>query len=105
MFTRMLKLPDAVRNSYDVSSLRRVVHAAAPCPVEIKRQMIDWWGPIVDEDYAASEGVGASFISAEDWLERPGSVGRPLIGVPHIVDDDGVELPQGEVGTIYYDGG
>jgi len=105
MFVRMVKLPESVRNSYDLSTLRRVVHAAAPCPVEIKRQMIDWWGPIVDEYYAASEGVGASFITAEDWLEHPGSVGRPLIGIPHIVGDDGVELPQGEAGTIYYDGG
>jgi fatty-acyl-CoA synthase len=105
MFVRMVKLPEAVRVSYDVSSLRRVVHAAAPCPVEIKRQMIDWWGPIVDEYYAASEGVGASFITAEDWLEHPGSVGKSLIATPHIVDDDGVELAQGEVGTIYYDGG
>jgi long-chain acyl-CoA synthetase len=105
MFVRMLKLPEAVRNSYDVSSLLRVVHAAAPCPVEIKRQMIDWWGPIVDEYYASSEAVGASFIRAEEWLEHPGSVGKPLVGTPHILDDDGGELPPGEAGTIYYEGG
>jgi long-chain acyl-CoA synthetase len=105
MFVRMLKLPEAVRNSYDLSSLQRVVHAAAPCPVDIKRKMIDWWGPIVDEYYAASEGVGASFIKAEEWLQHPGSVGRPLVGTPHILDDDGVELPPGEVGDIYYEGG
>jgi long-chain acyl-CoA synthetase len=105
MFVRMVKLPESVRHSYDVSSLQRVVHAAAPCPVDIKREMIDWWGPIVDEYYAASEGVGASFIRAEDWLAHPGSVGKPLIGVPHILGDDGAELPPGEAGTIYYEGG
>src|SRR3984957_17381671 len=105
MFVRMLKLPEAVRNSYDLSSLQRVVHAAAPCPVDIKKQMIDWWGPIIDEYYASSEGAGASFIRAEEWLGHPGSVGRPLIGVPHILDADGNELPAGEVGEIYYGGG
>jgi fatty-acyl-CoA synthase len=105
MFVRMLKLPQTVRDSYDVSSLQRVVHAAAPCPIDIKRQMIDWWGPIVDEYYASSEAVGASFIRAEEWLEHPGSVGRPLVGVPHILDDDGVEVSPGRPGTIYYEGG
>ncbi|HEV7854328.1 MAG TPA: fatty-acid--CoA ligase FadD4 [Mycobacterium sp.] len=105
MFVRMLKLPGAVRDPYDVSSLRRVVHAAAPCPVEIKKQMIDWWGPIVDEYYASSEAVGASFIRAEDWLTHQGSVGRPLVGIPHILDERGNELPPGEVGEIYYEGG
>jgi long-chain acyl-CoA synthetase len=105
MFVRMLKLPESVRNSYDVSSLKRVVHAAAPCPVEIKKQMIDWWGPIVDEYYASSEGAGASFIRAEDWLAHPGSVGRPLVGVPHILDEHGRELTPGEPGEIYYEGG
>jgi long-chain acyl-CoA synthetase len=105
MFVRMLKLPDSVRNSYDLSSLRRVVHAAAPCPVEVKKQMIDWWGPIIDEYYASSEAVGASFIRAEEWLAHPGSVGRPLVGVPHILDENGDELGPGEVGEIYYEGG
>ena len=105
MFVRMLKLPASERDSHDVSSLRRVVHAAAPCPPDIKRQMIEWWGPIVDEFYSSSEGAGISFISAEDWLEHPGSVGRPLLGVPHIVDEDGVELPPGVIGDIYYEGG
>jgi fatty-acyl-CoA synthase len=94
-----------VRNSYDVSSLQRVVHAAAPCPVEIKKQMIEWWGPIIDEYYASSEAVGASFIRAEDWLDHPGSVGRPLLGVPHILDEKGQELPPGAAGEIYYEGG
>ena len=105
MFVRMLKLPRCIRDSYDMSSLQRVVHAAAPCPVDIKRQMIDWWGPIVDEYYASSEGVGASFIRAEDWLAHPGSVGKPLVGIPHILGDDGLELPPGEAGTIYYEDG
>jgi long-chain acyl-CoA synthetase len=105
MFVRMLKLPESVRNSYDVSSLKRVVHAAAPCPVEIKKKMIQWWGPIIDEYYASSEAVGASFIQAQDWLDHPGSVGRPLVGVPHILDENGHELPSGQVGEIYYEGG
>jgi fatty-acyl-CoA synthase len=105
MFVRMLKLPEVVRNSYDLSSLQRVVHAAAPCPVDVKRKMIGWWGPIIDEYYAASEGVGASFIRAEEWLQHPGSLGRPLVGTPHILDEDGAELPPGEVGDIYYEGG
>lgn len=105
MFVRMLKLPEAVRNSYDLSSLQRVVHAAAPCPVDIKKQMIQWWGPIIDEYYASSEAVGASFIRAQDWLDHPGSVGRPLVGVPHILDENGEELPPGAPGEIYYEGG
>jgi fatty-acyl-CoA synthase len=103
MFTRMLKLPEAVRKSYDVSSLQRVIHAAAPCPVEIKRQMIDWWGPIVDEYYASSEGHGFTLISAEDWLGHPGSVGRALIGAVHVLDEDGNELPPGQAGEIFFE--
>ena len=105
MFTRMLKLPDEVRTSYDVSSLERVMHAAAPCPVEIKKQMIDWWGPIVDEYYASSEAHGSTLITAEEWLAHPGSVGRPLAGALHIVGEDGEELPPGEPGEIYFEGG
>jgi long-chain acyl-CoA synthetase len=105
MFTRMLKLPEAVRNSYDISSLQRVMHAAAPCPVEIKKQMIDWWGPIVDEYYASSEAIGSTLITAEDWLLHPGSVGKPMTGVLHILDEDGNELPAGESGEIYFEGG
>ncbi len=105
MFTRMLKLPDSVRNSYDVSSLERVMHAAAPCPVEIKKQMIDWWGTIVDEYYASSEAHGSTLITAEEWLTHPGSVGRPMSGGLHIVDEDGNELPAGQSGEIYFEGG
>ncbi|MGH3596594.1 MAG: fatty-acid--CoA ligase FadD4 [Mycobacterium sp.] len=105
MFTRMLKLPEPVRNSYDLSSLQRVIHAAAPCPVEIKQQMIDWWGPIVDEYYASSEAHGSTLISAEEWLAHPGSVGRPMVGTVHILDEDGNELPQNQPGEIYFEGG
>lgn len=105
MFVRMLKLPEAVRNSYDVSSLKRVMHAAAPCPVLIKKQMIEWWGPIVDEYYASSEAIGSTLITAEDWLTHPGSVGKPMMGVVHIVGEDGTELPPGHPGEIYFEGG
>ncbi|MEB3071482.1 fatty-acid--CoA ligase FadD4 [[Mycobacterium] vasticus] len=105
MFVRMLKLPESVRNSYDLTSLQRVVHAAAPCPVDIKKRMIDWWGPIIDEFYASSEGAGSTFITAQEWLTRPGSVGRSLAGVAHILGDDGAELPPGEPGDIYFSGG
>ncbi len=105
MFVRMLKLPEAVRKSYDLSSLKRVMHAAAPCPVDIKMQMIDWWGPIVDEYYASSEAIGSTLITAEDWLAHPGSVGKPMLGGVHILDKNGNELPPGEPGEIYFEGG
>ena len=105
MFTRMLKLPESVRNSYDVTSLERVMHAAAPCPVQIKQQMIDWWGPIVDEYYASSEAIGSTLITAEDWLTHPGSVGKPMMSAIHILGEDGTELPPGEAGEIYFEGG
>jgi fatty-acyl-CoA synthase len=105
MFTRMLKLPEAVRNSYDLSSLQRVMHAAAPCPVEIKKQMIDWWGPIIDEYYASSEAIGSTLISADEWLAHPGSVGKPMACEIHILDEDGNELPPGQPGEIYFSGG
>ncbi|KAA0102275.1 acyl-CoA synthetase [Mycolicibacterium sp. P1-18] len=105
MFTRMLKMPQDVRTSYDVSSLERVMHAAAPCPVEIKKQMIDWWGPIVDEYYASSEAIGSTLISAEEWLTHPGSVGRSMMTPLHILDEDGNELPAGQAGEIYFEGG
>ncbi|GBG38020.1 fatty-acid--CoA ligase FadD4 [Mycobacterium montefiorense] len=105
MFVRMLKLPQDVRDSYDLSSLKRVMHAAAPCPVQIKKQMIDWWGPIVDEYYASSEAHGSTLIFAEDWLAHPGSVGKPMAGGVHILDENGNELPSGEAGEIYFEGG
>ncbi|ORA34441.1 fatty-acid--CoA ligase FadD4 [Mycobacterium aquaticum] len=105
MFTRLLKLPQSVRDSYDVSSLQRVMHAAAPCPVEIKKQMIDWWGPIVDEYYASSEAIGATLITAEEWLAHPGSVGRAMTGILHILDENGNEQPVGRPGEIFFEGG
>ena len=105
MFVRMLKLPDSVRDSYDVSSLKRVVHAAAPCPVDIKKQMLDWWGPIVDEYYSSSEGAGVTFISADDWAKHPGSVGKPLLGEAHILDENGDDVPAGQAGQVYFDMG
>lgn len=105
MFIRLLKLPDAVRARYDLSSLRTVVHAAAPCPLPVKRAMIDWLGPIVEEFYAGSEGNGHVVISSAEWLRKPGSVGRAIVGTIHICDDDGNELPVGDDGTIYFSGG
>ena len=81
------------------------MHAAAPCPVQIKKQMIDWWGPIVDEYYASSEAIGSTLITAEDWLAHPGSVGKPMLGGVHILDEDGNELPPGQAGEIYFEGG
>jgi fatty-acyl-CoA synthase len=105
MFTRMLKLPRSVRDSYDVSSLLRVMHAAAPCPVEIKKQMIEWWGPIIDEYYASSEAIGSTLISADEWLAHPGSVGKPMACQIHILGEDGSELPPGQPGEIYFEGG
>lgn len=102
MFVRMLKLPDAERNRHDISSLQAVVHAAAPCPVEVKRQMINWWGPIIYEFCAATEGHGITWISPQEWLDHPGSVGKPILGTIHICGDDFEELPQGEVGVIWF---
>ncbi|TCO78406.1 acyl-CoA synthetase [Chromatocurvus halotolerans] len=104
MFIRMLKLPAEVREKYDVSSMQFAIHAAAPCPVEIKEQMIEWWGPVIVEYYAASEGIGATIIDSKSWLTHKGSVGPALVGQVHIVDDEGRELPSGEIGTVYFSG-
>ena len=101
MFVRMLKLPQEVRDRFDMSSLRGVVHAAAPCPVEIKRSMLEWWGPIISEYWSSSEGAGFTYLTAPEWLAHPGSVGRPLMGALHICDADGKELPTGEPGLIW----
>ena len=104
MFVRMLKLPDDARGrKYDLSSHRVAIHAAAPCSVEVKRKMIEWWGPIIDEYYAATEGMGATFINSADWLAHPGSVGRSMLGPIHILDDESNELPPGEVGTVWFE--
>jgi acyl-CoA synthetase (AMP-forming)/AMP-acid ligase II len=104
MFVRLLKLPPADRARYDLSSLRYVVHAAAPCPVDIKRQMLDWWGPIIHEYYAGTEDIGSTWITAAEWLAHPGSVGRPVTPA-HIVGPDGEELPPGQEGAVYFEGG
>ncbi len=104
MFVRLLRLPPEERASFDVSSLRRVVHGAAPCPIEVKRRMIEWWGPIIDEYYSGTEDIGGTYITSPEWLEHPGSVGRPDVEC-HIVDDDGVELPPGRDGLVYFTGG
>ena len=100
-FVRLLGLPDDVRAKYDVSSLRHMVHAAAPCPIPVKQAMLDWWGPVIDEYYAASEGGGTT-VFAEEWLEHPGTVGRawPTSEIV-ILDDDDNELPAREIGTVY----
>ncbi|MBV9842321.1 MAG: acyl-CoA synthetase [Sphingomonadaceae bacterium] len=105
MFIRLLRLPEEVRRRYDLSSLRSLVHAAAPCPIEIKRQMLEWLGPIIYEYYGGSEGAGSTFITPQEWLEKPGSVGRAAWGVIHVCDEDGRELPAGQPGTIYFSGG
>lgn len=105
MFIRMLKLPLETRSAFDVSSLKTVIHAAAPCPVETKRSIIEWWGPIVHEYYAGTEGNGFVYCNSEQWLAHPGTVGVPIQGIVHICDDDGNELPVGESGTVYFEGG
>ncbi|WP_414636071.1 acyl-CoA synthetase [Actinophytocola sp.] len=100
-FHRLLGLPVRVREKYDVSSLRAAIHGAAPCPIEVKRQMLEWWGPVVIEYYAATEG-GGTVITAEDWLRKPGSVGLPWPGsVVSVLDPDGNPLPPGEPGLVY----
>ena len=103
MFIRMLKLPAAERARYDLGSHRVAIHAAAPCPVAIKEQMIDWWGPILYEYYSATEGIGATIITSAEWLAHRGSVGRPMLGAVHILDDAGDELPVGEAGRIFFE--
>jgi acyl-CoA synthetase (AMP-forming)/AMP-acid ligase II len=102
MFSRMLKLPPDLRERYDISSMVFGVHGAAPCPVAVKEAMLAWWGPILYEFYAGTEGNGMTLISAPEWRERPGSVGRAVLGVAHVVDDAGKELGPGEVGTVWF---
>lgn len=104
-FVRMLKLPDPLRARYDISSLRLAVHAAAPCPVPVKRAMIDWWGPILLEYFGSSEQTALTIIDAQEWLAHPGSVGRCILGKLHICDDEGRPLPVGEVGLVYSEDG
>ena len=102
MFSRMLKLPEAVRRSYDLSSLEIAVHAAAPCPVMVKQQMIEWWGPIIHEYYGATEGLGFSACNTEEWLAHPGTVGKIVLGELSVLDDEMQPLPQGSPGTLWF---
>ncbi|MFL6155208.1 MAG: acyl-CoA synthetase [Marmoricola sp.] len=103
MFVRLLKLPDERRAAADVSSFRTVVHAAAPCPIEVKRQMIDWFGPVVHEYYASTEAIGATYVGSQDWLAHPGTVGKPLLGIPRICGPEGEVLGPQDVGTVYFE--
>ncbi|MEZ0174010.1 MAG: AMP-binding protein [Candidatus Reddybacter sp.] len=103
MFTRMLKMPPEQLQHFDLSSHRVAIHAAAPCPDGIKRQMLDWWGPIIYEYYGGSELNGLTHCGPQEWLEHPGSVGKPILGTLHICADDGAELPAGEPGLIYFE--
>ncbi|WP_022678747.1 acyl-CoA synthetase [Sandarakinorhabdus limnophila] len=105
MFVRMLKLPDDVRARYDLSSLKVAIHAAAPCPVDVKHAMISWWGPVIFEYYSATEGAGFTAISPQEWLARPGSVGKSILGEIRVLDDDGNRLGPNEVGRIFFHGG
>jgi acyl-CoA synthetase (AMP-forming)/AMP-acid ligase II len=105
MFVRLLKLDPEERGRYDVSSLRCVLHAAAPCPIPVKQQMIEWFGPIIHEYYAGTEGNGFAYCNSEMWLAHPGTVGTPINCVVHICGDDGEEVPRGESGTVYFEGG
>ena len=103
MFTRMLKLPEEERTGFDLSSHRVAIHAAAPCPVAVKQQMFDWWGPIIYEYYAGTEINGFTHVTPQEWLDHPGTVGKPILGVIHICDEDGNELPNGEAGIVYFE--
>ena len=102
-FGRMLKLPDEVKAHFDLSSHRRAIHAAAPCPVPIKQAMIDWWGPIILEYYAGSEGIGMTFVDSANWLARPGTVGKAIFGTLHVCGPNAEELAPGEDGLIYFE--
>jgi long-chain acyl-CoA synthetase len=103
MFVRMLQLPEVSRARADVSSLLAAVHASAPCPVEVKQKMIDWWGPVLVEYYAGTEGVGMTAVDSATALVKPGTVGKSLLGAIHICGEDGAELPPGEIGEVYFE--
>jgi long-chain acyl-CoA synthetase len=105
MFVRMLRLPEPARRRHDLASLRAVIHAAAPCPIEVKQQMIDWLGPIIYEYYSATEIYMLTAIDSPEWLAHSGSVGRALVGRPHVLADDGRELAPFEPGTLWSEGG
>ncbi|MGJ7497353.1 AMP-binding protein [Variovorax sp. RT4R15] len=103
MFHRLLRLEADVRNRYSMTSMVRAVHGAAPCPVHVKQAMIDWWGPVLDEYYSGTEGIGATAITSREWLMHRGSVGRATDGILHILDDAGHELPAGKTGQIFFE--
>ena len=102
-FVRMLKLPAETRARYDVSTLKCAIHAAAPCPVPVKQAMIDWWGPVLFEYYAGTEGNGSTFITSPQWLTKPGSVGKALSGILHICDEQGDEVGPGAEGQVFFE--
>ena len=103
MFIRMLKLDENERLAHDLSSQTTVIHAAAPCPIDVKRQMIDWWGPIIWEYYGGTELNGMTVCDTEQWLAHPGTVGSSIMGTLHICDESGTELPNGESGIVYFE--
>lgn len=105
MFVKILKLPDDVRERYDLSSVKAIIHAAAPCPIEVKERMIAWLGPVIFEYYSATEGAGFTAIGPEEWMRKKGSVGKSLLGEIRILDEDGKLLPPGREGRIYFHGG
>ena len=102
MFSRMLKLSESERSASDLSSLEIAIHAAAPCPVIVKQQMIEWWGPIIHEYYGATEGLGFAACNTEEWLAHPGTVGKIVLGELSVLDDDMQPLPQGQPGTLWF---
>jgi acyl-CoA synthetase (AMP-forming)/AMP-acid ligase II len=103
MFQRLLRLPEETKRKYDLSSHRVAIHAAAPCPVHLKERMMEWWGPILHEYYGATEGHGLTCVGPEEWLRHKGTVGKPVVGTLHIVDEQGRECPPGAVGTVYFE--
>lgn len=102
-FVRMLKLPEEVRTKYDTSTMKCAIHAAAPCPVPVKQAMIEWWGPVIYEYYAGTEGNGFTFVASPEWLTKPGTVGKALTGIIRVCDEDGNELPRGTEGQIFFE--
>ena len=102
MFVRMLKLPEEERERYDLSSMKCAIHAAAPCPIDVKEAMINWWGPVIVEYYSGSEGNGFTIIDSANWLTHKGSVGQAIIGQPRILGENGEVLGPGEVGDVYF---
>jgi len=105
MLVRLLKLPAEVKARHDLSSIRTIIHGAAPIAPDVKRAALDWFGPILEESYGGTEGNGLTMISSAEWLAHPGSVGRPFLGAVHILDDDGRDLLTGQVGTVWFSGG